>query len=81
MSLSDCPQCWDTPCTCGYGYRNMTLEQRVKLAAAILDPPYEPSGFYSDNRARKTVEGDEPQRIATALLLYREQRRSHLRSG
>lgn len=18
MSLSDCPRCWDTPCTCGY---------------------------------------------------------------
>lgn len=21
MSMSDCPRCWDTPCTCGYmGY-------------------------------------------------------------
>lgn len=21
MSMSDCPKCWDTPCTCGYmGY-------------------------------------------------------------
>ena len=22
MSLSDCPKCWDTPCTCGYEWRN-----------------------------------------------------------
>ena len=21
MSLSDCPRCWDTPCTCGYRLR------------------------------------------------------------
>ena len=22
MSMSDCPQCWETPCRCGFGYRS-----------------------------------------------------------
>ena len=22
MSMSDCPKCWDTPCTCGYDYKD-----------------------------------------------------------
>lgn len=22
MSMSDCVKCWDTPCTCGYGYEH-----------------------------------------------------------
>ena len=35
-SLSDCPKCWSTPCECGYGYRNMTKQARVELAAKIL---------------------------------------------
>ena len=32
MALSDCPKCWDTPCTCGYQYRNYggpMLEEQV----------------------------------------------------
>ena len=24
MSLSDCSKCWDTPCSCGYGYLKWT---------------------------------------------------------
>ena len=36
MSLSDCPKCWDTPCTCGYEYRKMRKEYRIKLASVIL---------------------------------------------
>ena len=22
MSMSDCVECWETPCVCGYGYRD-----------------------------------------------------------
>jgi len=22
MALSDCPKCWNTPCTCGYEYKD-----------------------------------------------------------
>lgn len=36
MSLSDCPDCWDTPCTCGSGYKHMSIEQRIKLVSVIL---------------------------------------------
>lgn len=31
MALSDCPKCWDTPCSCGHEYRNMPIEKVVKL--------------------------------------------------
>lgn len=27
MSLLDCPECWDHPCTCGHEYKNMSLSQ------------------------------------------------------
>jgi len=32
MSLSDCPKCWDTPCTCGYQYWFMTLDRLEQVA-------------------------------------------------
>lgn len=36
MSLSACPKCWDTPCTCGYKYTHLSREQREELAAVVL---------------------------------------------
>lgn len=36
MSLSNCSECWDTPCTCGYEYRWMSKEARINLAAVVL---------------------------------------------
>ncbi len=36
MSLSNCEKCWETPCVCGWQYRNYTLTARLKLAANIL---------------------------------------------
>lgn len=39
MALSDCEKCWDTPCHCGYEYRNYTNEAKIDLAAAILGIP------------------------------------------
>ena len=36
MALSDCPKCWDTPCTCGYEYKNYTKEEFVKFIKDIL---------------------------------------------
>ena len=37
MSMSDCSKCWETPCVCGYAYRNYTPETNRKLAATILN--------------------------------------------
>lgn len=32
MSLSDCPKCWDTPCTCGHmGYETVPLGTKAEL--------------------------------------------------
>jgi hypothetical protein len=39
MAMSDCVKCWDTPCSCGWDYRNYTKEARLKLAANVLGIP------------------------------------------
>lgn len=31
MAMSDCEKCWDTPCRCGWGYRNWTKESIDKF--------------------------------------------------
>jgi hypothetical protein len=39
MSLSDCEKCWDTPCTCGWDYREWTvgqLEAQIKMLLGVL---------------------------------------------
>jgi hypothetical protein len=36
MSLSDCPKCWDTPCTCGYEYRDWSTERMIKFISDII---------------------------------------------
>ena len=36
MSLSDCIKCWDTPCTCGYGYTEWS-EERLAEQIAMLE--------------------------------------------
>jgi len=37
MSLSDCPKCWNTPCTCGYEYRDYSRDRKIELASVILE--------------------------------------------
>lgn len=36
MALSDCEKCWNTPCDCGWEYRNMNDEEFAKFIAHIL---------------------------------------------
>lgn len=31
MALSDCPVCWDTPCRCGYEYRNWSKDELIAM--------------------------------------------------
>jgi len=35
MSLSDCPKCWDTPCTCGHQYKFMQVERVQDIWNAV----------------------------------------------
>lgn len=42
MALSDCEKCWNTPCTCGWEYRNYTDDNFAKFIADILS--------YKDNK-------------------------------
>jgi hypothetical protein len=40
MALSDCPKCWDTPCTCGHeGYSIVyhTKENSLKIKEQIVN--------------------------------------------
>jgi hypothetical protein len=39
MGLSDCRECWNTPCCCGWGYRNWSLkrlEEQINLLSKVL---------------------------------------------
>lgn len=36
MALSDCPKCWDTPCSCGYEYRNYSKEYMIEFICNFL---------------------------------------------
>ena len=31
MSLSDCEKCWETPCCCGWEYRNWSKKQLKEM--------------------------------------------------
>lgn len=37
--MSDCQECWETPCSCGWEYRTWSKGLRIKLAAAVLGVP------------------------------------------
>jgi hypothetical protein len=36
MSLTDCIKCLDTPCSCGYEYRNWTKERLIEFVASAI---------------------------------------------
>lgn len=36
MALSDCEKCWNTPCDCGWEYRNWTQKKRIQFAAVVI---------------------------------------------
>ena len=36
MAMSDCIKCWDTPCTCGYEYKDMSKESMAEMLIGML---------------------------------------------
>lgn len=35
MALSDCIECWQTPCICGHGYKGWGEAQKAELVKAV----------------------------------------------
>ena len=40
MALSDCVKCFETPCVCGYGYKDYSLEKKLSIVSAIMGSEY-----------------------------------------
>ena len=36
MALSDCSECWSTPCVCGHDYQNWSVKRKNELVSAIM---------------------------------------------
>jgi len=36
MALSDCPKCWNTPCECGYEFKNWGVLHFIKYVVGIV---------------------------------------------
>jgi len=36
MSMSDCPECWSTPCDCGYDYKGYGNEYFSKFISNLI---------------------------------------------
>ena len=50
MSMSDCEKCWETPCSCGWDYRNWSKERLRKLIEVLK---YVESGKYEKRYKNK----------------------------
>ena len=40
MALSDCIDCWDTPCVCGTEYKHWSIERleaQIKMLQGVID--------------------------------------------
>lgn len=54
MALSDCPKCWDTPCTCGYMWESWSvasLTKHIAMLARIRDNKISCNGFTENERS------------------------------
>lgn len=47
--LTDCEKCWETPCICGYEYRNWSENEIVNFICNILK-------YHDKNKILKFVE-------------------------
>jgi hypothetical protein len=35
MALSDCAECWDTPCRCGHDFKNSSREYKELMTKSV----------------------------------------------
>lgn len=74
MALSDCPECWETPCCCGHGYQGWAVERlasHIKMLSMVLvnkvdphvpePPPRDPYEGPIETGMRFVWEPDKPQ--------------------
>jgi len=63
MSLSDCIHCWETPCICGWNYRNYTisaLQKQIDMFEKVKKFKEEnPTLKFSSSDYAPTTKGDE----------------------
>lgn len=51
MALSDCPVCWDTPCTCGHmGYSAVPTNMKCETCKHFEAPTKEDPEYYRCSR-------------------------------
>lgn len=78
MSLTDCPLCWDTPCSCGWEYRRYSVESlekqvslRLRALRFLLDNP---GAKFSLSDSEAETDGDARYRVHMGLGLRAEER-------
>ena len=52
MSMSDCYKCWNTPCTCGWDYRNRKKEYLIDMRD-LFQSLIDGTNQYSKDREKK----------------------------
>lgn len=61
--LTDCIKCWSTPCTCGYDYRNYSIDGFTEFITGIIShkTKYEQLAILNNvlNNIDKTKEKDD----------------------
>jgi|WetSurMetagenome_2_1015567.scaffolds.fasta_scaffold10444_14 hypothetical protein len=60
--ISDCEKCWNTPCICGWAYRNWSKKKLIMMRdmfQQLIDGTHEYSN-YSDNNEHKNENCELP---------------------
>ena len=72
MSLSDCVKCWDTPCTCGWGYRYYRVEvlkDNIKMLESVTAFKKDnPDAVFSDLFEKETEDDKQFMKVITDLM-------------
>lgn len=74
MSLSDCPECWETPCVCGEGYRGYSLDRAAQLCAAVMRAQPDQEAVYllavRLNRCAGPLKPEKPRPLLVEVIDY-----------